>query len=191
MPLPIAHGLAGASIAAISCSGAEPHQKRKAIIVGVALAISPDLDLLLAWGLDLGDKWHGSFSHSITFAIAAGLMASALMGGLSIRRAMLYGAITLSHTLMDAATSREFGAVELLWPFSTRSFGLGLFDYFEFTPNLKTNPLADDLLRAFIISLYELLIFTPVFLLALFISRRASQSRDIDQTPVPAESARD
>jgi len=123
--------------------------------------------------------------------MAAGLMASALMGGLSIKRAAVYGLATLSHALMDAATSREFGEVELLWPFTRHAYGLGLFDYFEFTPNLKTNPLADDLLRAFVISLYELLIFIPIFLLALFISRRTSQSHDIDPTPAPAEGARD
>ena len=157
------------------------------------MGICPDLDLLIAWGLALGNNWHGSFSHSIAFALAIGLLVSALTGNLSIKGASVYGSAVLSHAVLDAATSKMWGAIKLFWPLSDRRFNLGLFDYFEFIPNPETNPLADDIKRALEISLYELLIFAPVFLLILLISRRVAQSQRSheDESSITAGSAKD
>lgn len=193
MPLPIAHGLIGASIVAASRPRESFKEKWKLLFVGAILGICPDFDLLIAWGLDLGDSWHGSFSHSIVFAVVTGLLVSTLTGDLKIKSAVVYGSAVLSHALMDAATSKVWGAIKLFWPFSHNKVYLGLFDYFEFTPNLKTNPLADDLMRALEISLYELLIFAPVLLMVLFLSRKANEMNgsDIEEASMPNESAGD
>ncbi len=159
------------------------------MLLGAILGISPDLDLLIAWGFGLGNSWHGSFSHSIVFAIAAGLLVSSLTGDLKIKGAAVYVLAVLSHAVLDAATSKVWGAIKLFWPVSDRRFNFGLFDYFEFIPNPETNPIADDLKRALEISLYELLIFAPVLLLVLLISRRVMQARRSreDDSPITAE----
>lgn len=177
MPLPVAHGLIGASIFAASRPHESFKENWKPLLLGAILGICPDLDLLLAWGFGLGNSWHGSFSHSITFALIVGPLVSAFMGNLSIKDASVCGSAVLSHAVLDAATSKVWGAIKLFWPLSDRNFNLGLFDYFEFIPNPETNPIGDDLKRGLEISLYELLIFIPIFLLVLFISRRIAQTR--------------
>ncbi|MCI0486205.1 MAG: metal-dependent hydrolase [Blastocatellia bacterium] len=189
MPLPLAHGLIGASIVAASRPRETFREKWKFLLLGAILGISPDLDLLIAWGFGLGNSWHGSFSHSIVFAIAAGLLVSSLTGDLKIKGAAVYVLAVLSHAVLDAATSKVWGAIKLFWPVSDRRFNFGLFDYFEFIPNPETNPIADDLKRALEISLYELLIFAPVLLLVLLISRRVMQARRSreDDSPITAE----
>ncbi|HKG22410.1 MAG TPA: metal-dependent hydrolase [Blastocatellia bacterium] len=172
MPLPIAHGLVGASIIAASRGGSSPLTKWKAILLGAMLAILPDGDLLFAWVFELGTAWHGSFSHSIAFAAAVGLPASLLTGRLRIREAAIFALATLSHGLLDACASKSFGGVELLWPVSSRRLKLNLFNYFEFYPSPATDSLGALLLRALEISVYELLIFAPIFIAVLYLGRR-------------------
>src|SRR2546421_11840825 len=83
MPLPLAHGLIGASIVAITLPEASPVGNWKPLLLGAAISITPDFDFFLA------NSWHRGFTHSLIFAavislicfLAAGLANIRLAGG--------------------------------------------------------------------------------------------------------------
>lgn len=172
MPLPIAHGLIGASVIAATRNCTSLRLEGHALLLGATLGILPDVDVFFALVLGLGDRWHASFTHSILFALAVGWGAAHFMGRSNFREILLYAIVVFSHALLDILTRKTWSGAALLWPFSTHKFRLGLVDYFAFYPNLISDPLGEQLLRALRISWYELLIFTPVFLLALWIGQR-------------------
>lgn len=164
MPLPIAHGLIGASIVAISLPTARPLRNWKPLLLGACLAIAPDFDFFLPYHL------HRGFTHSLCFAAAISLVCFLIAGRARIRLAIGCAGAIFSHGLLDFATTKAMPGVELLWPFSTRRFGLGLIDYYEVTGidpvYFMVHGVIGDLLRMGII---ELAIFAPVFLCVLAI----------------------
>ena len=172
MPLPLAHGMIGASVVAALRPRFLLSRDWKLLLMGALLAISPDFDLFLAWVVGLGDKWHGSFTHSIVFAAAVGLLLSASRDKWRGKEAAVYGAAVLSHALLDIITRKVWGGAELLWPLSSRRLKLGLFDYFEFYPDPKTDSLSTLLAAGLRISLFEFAIFTPVLITVLCIRSR-------------------
>ena len=78
MPLPVAHSLVGASIVTLAMRRFDPRLDWAPVLVGAVLGLLPDLDLLLTWGLRLGIEYHGSYTHSILFALAAGAAFAAV-----------------------------------------------------------------------------------------------------------------
>lgn len=132
------------------------------MVFGAALGILPDLDIFFSWVLGFGIKWHGSFTHSIFFAAAAGCVTAALRREGETRDIPVYALATLSHGLLDVVTKKEYGGAQLLWPFSPRVYRLKLFSYFEWYPNPFDDPLWLIFKRAFQISCYEALIFAPI-----------------------------
>jgi membrane-bound metal-dependent hydrolase YbcI (DUF457 family) len=162
MPLPLAHGLIGASIVAATLPDGSLARNWKRLVLGAALASCPDLDYFLQTDL------HRSFTHSIIFAFAIGLVFFAIKGAGRIRETIGYTGAVLSHGLLDYATTMMQQGVELLWPISGRRFKLGLVDYYLLT---GVNPVfflsknvATDLLKMLGV---ELLICLPLFLLVL------------------------
>ena len=124
MPLPIAHGLLGASI--VAALHQEPTRIRysMSLVVGALLANAADLDFLLVAGL--GSKaWHRSFTHSIVFSLVICLLFIVILGNRQFRNAMAYGLAFTSHGCLDYLTSKNGGGVELLWPLSKAKFILG------------------------------------------------------------------
>jgi len=170
MPLPVAHGLVGASLVVLSRSRFSLKRDWGMMAFGAALGILPDFDIFFSWVLGLGIKWHGSFTHSIFFAAAAGCVSAALRREGETRDIPVYAMATLSHGLLDAITKKEYGGAQLFWPFSSHTYRLKLFDYFEWYPNPFDDPLLVIFKRAFQISCYEALIFAPI-LAALLASR--------------------
>ena len=93
------------------------------LMVGIALSVLPDLDVLafrfgISYASDIG---HRGFSHSLAFA-----MVAALLGASCFRRrfAMAFWflfAAAASHGLFDAFTNGGLG-IAFLWPFSTERF---------------------------------------------------------------------
>lgn len=164
MPLPIAHGLLGASIVAATLPDASPARNWKQLLLGAGLATCPDLDYVLA------TSQHRGFTHSLIFASIIGIVFFTVWGAVNIRLAISCAAAVLSHALLDFTTTKAMPGVELLWPLSTRRFGLGLIDYYVITGidpvYFLTRDVATDLLKA---AKIELLIFVPVFLLVLAI----------------------
>jgi membrane-bound metal-dependent hydrolase YbcI (DUF457 family) len=162
MPLPIAHGLLGASIVAATLPDASPVRNWKLLLLGAALASCPDLDYFFR------TEWHRGFSHSLIFASIISAVCFALWGVSSLRVMIGCTGAIFSHGLLDFATTKTMPGVELLWPLSTRRFGLGLVDYYHLTGVdpifYLTKDVLMDLSKAGII---ELIIFLPIFLLVL------------------------
>jgi membrane-bound metal-dependent hydrolase YbcI (DUF457 family) len=164
MPLPIAHGLIGASIVAATLPEASPVRNWKPLLLGAALSISPDLDYFFSIG------WHRGFTHSLFFASVVSLMCFAALKFTNLRMAIGFAGAIFSHGLLDFATTKAMPGVELLWPFSTHRFGLGLVDYYHLTGVDPVHFLDKDVLLDLIkMGALELIIFLPVFLFVLSI----------------------
>jgi hypothetical protein len=176
MPLPVAHALLGATVVD---AGFPVDRKGRArlYLIGAGIAVLPDFDLFFSWILGLGNRWHGSVTHSILFAVIFGLLGARLSGVWGRRSAVVFSCAALSHGILDTVTRRRFSGSALLWPFSRYRFKLGWFDYFPFYPASRLEPLPSLIRRALVISGYELLIFgmllVAVFLMHRLIARRS------------------
>jgi membrane-bound metal-dependent hydrolase YbcI (DUF457 family) len=164
MPLPIAHGLLGASIVAATLPEASPVRNWKPLLLGATLSICPDLDYFLR------TDWHRGFTHSLLFASVVGLLCFAATRFANLRMAIALTGAIFSHGLLDFAVTKTMPGVELLWPFSTHRFGLGLVDYYHLT---GVNPVfflnKDVLMDLLKMGVFELVIFLPIFLFVLSI----------------------
>jgi hypothetical protein len=80
----------------------------------------------------------------------------------------------LSHGLLDFTTTRAGGGVELLWPFTSERFKLGLIGLSEF--GLKHQTRLESLMEMLKGCALELLIFGPVFLAILLFRHRLNAS---------------
>jgi membrane-bound metal-dependent hydrolase YbcI (DUF457 family) len=165
MPLPVAHGLLGATVVAALRANFSFRKDWRALSLGAALAVIPDFDLVLSWILGYGAQTHGGFTHSIVFSMAVGFLACLLMREKNVRSFLTYALAVLSHGILDVATRKEFGGSALLWPGTPHKFKLGWFDYFEFYPDPTTEHVIVILRNALEVCRYEIMIFTPVFLI--------------------------
>jgi membrane-bound metal-dependent hydrolase YbcI (DUF457 family) len=106
MPSPVGHALGGIAIG----WHASPRQKLQTAAVLAAVAIAPDLDLLVGT--------HREISHSIGAALAAGLVA--LIATRSPRWAAAIALSWASHVLFDwlSNDTRPPIGVMALWPFT-------------------------------------------------------------------------
>jgi membrane-bound metal-dependent hydrolase YbcI (DUF457 family) len=174
MAFPIAHGLIGASVVIALWKNDRNEYIWRPIILGGLVAILPDLDFILTWFLHLSSDWHRSFSHSIVFAYLVGWGASRLLGRRDLRSVLVIGTAAATHGLLDALTSTKEG-VELLWPFFSKRFAFGLFEYpdvldvrFSFQNDLL---LLRGPLRLIKYCFGEVLIFAPVLFLSILYRR--------------------
>ena len=174
MALPVAHGLFGASVVVALTPGFSFTGDWRVLLTGVLLAICPDFDYFFYLHLELGESWHRSFTHSIFFAVMAGLTAAFLSRNFNSRRVALFSLATLSHPLLDALTTKYRGGVELFWPFLTKRIHFGLVNYQDLL-SPAPRPLADILIDLLNTSTTELLVFAPLFLAALWLSRWADE----------------
>jgi inner membrane protein len=142
-----------------------------------SLAMLPDADVIgFQLGIAYADPWgHRGASHSLVFALGAGLIAWGIMrlrGVPALRTALLVIAVVASHGILDTLTDGGLG-VALLWPFNDTRF------FAPWTP-LPVAPIG----RAFFttargarVALVELLAFAPFVVYALWPQRRATLSR--------------
>ena len=165
--LPVAHGLLGATVVAAFQSSASSKRRHSELLIGALLGIAPDFDYALNY---VGRGWHHGFTHSIVFGCCVGFLVS-LGRRLSWRSMTVYSLAILSHPLLDYFFTESHG-IELFWPFSTHRFRLQMPNPIDYTWSTSSLSAAVfDLLR---ISLIELLIFGPLFLIVLWI--RSSRS---------------
>ena len=169
MPLPIAHGLLGASIIAAV------HPRPKGgffipLLAGALSANAADFDFALVF--ILGSKsWHRGFTHSVIFAL---LVCAALLLSLGLRHlrpAIAYGLAFASHGLLDYVTTKEGGGVALLWPFSSGRLVLGLAGLSEVPSRMPPVEVVKSLGL-------ELLLFMPPLLLLLGVRQWVSKRAD-------------
>jgi membrane-bound metal-dependent hydrolase YbcI (DUF457 family) len=167
MPLPVAHALIGASVAA-ALSQSSQSRRWKLLLTGALLGICPDFDYALNWLRISGGGWHHGFTHSIFFALIIGLIMAILIGDRKARSVAVYCAATLSHTLLDLMMTESRG-VALWWPFTDRRYKLRLPNPIDYTwSNASLSDAAVDILR---ISLIELIIFGTIFLTVVLITK--------------------
>jgi len=165
MPLPIAHGLLGASVVA-ALAPKKTVGRGRVLLVGALLGLCPDFDYLVNWVGVFGRGWHHDFSHSFAFTFLAGVAAAFVFAGLGTRSVLTYWLAALSHPLADYVMTESRG-VELFWPLSGRRFKLGgptLLDYTWAHDSLWAT--AVDLLR---ISLMECALFAPLLLIIVIV----------------------
>lgn len=164
MPLPIAHGLLGATF--VAASHQKPTRRRALpLLAGALLANAADFDFLLVFLLQ-SKAWHRGFTHSVAFALFVWLIFLACLGRRRAREAAAYGLAYASHGLLDFLTVREGGGVELLWPFSPARLGLGWVGLSE----LPSRVPPAGIVRFLVL---EILIFAPLLALAVWSKRRA------------------
>lgn len=159
MPLPVAHGLLGASI--IAAIHPQP-TKRHALplLAGACLANAADADFLLVLSFH-SRSWHRGFSHSLMLALFICLLFLLSLGRRRIREALAYGLAFASHGPLDYVTTKVGGGVELLWPFSPVRLGLGWVGLSEIPSRMP----ALGIVKALAV---ELLLFAPLFVLSMW-----------------------
>jgi inner membrane protein len=163
MPLPIAHALLGASLAAAIHTRPCSQRYRVALISGALLANAPDLDLFLVFALQ-SKAWHRGFTHSLVFACFVCLLFVLTLGTRRLRDALAYGLAFASHGILDFLTTKVGGGVELFWPFPAERVGLGWMGLSELPSRLP--PL--EVLKWLAI---EFAIFAPLLLVVLYLRR--------------------
>jgi membrane-bound metal-dependent hydrolase YbcI (DUF457 family) len=173
MPMAAAHAIMGAAIVTTMRAGSIGVSK-KMIVLGALLAVCPDFDVLLLWGLGLDESLHRGFSHSIVFGTALGLLTWLMMGAANKIDAFMYVLAALSHTASDSLFSVGRDPIQLLWPFSSRRFNLGIFPYMTFPLDLQTLS-SWVMLKQFVeYSLVEVLVFSPLLLFSYMVWKSTS-----------------
>jgi membrane-bound metal-dependent hydrolase YbcI (DUF457 family) len=169
MPLPIAHGLLGATLSVPFLPQSSRNYFRP-LLIGAAVANAADFDFLLVFLL--GSKaWHRGFSHSIVFALGLGLALLLVSGCRNISQVTAYTVAFMSHGLLDFVTAKIGGGVELFWPWSSQRYKLGLFGLSEVPSQLP----ATGIVKALVL---ELVIFVwPLIFAILFFRRTARGAR--------------
>ena len=166
MPLPVAHSLLGASVAAALTNKSEV--RWQLLSLSALLAVCPDFDYVLNW-LRIGrGGWHHGFTHSILFALFVGALTAFVFRWRSIRGFIVLSAATVSHTLLDYVMTESRG-VALWWPFTDHRYKLGGTNLIDYTwSSTSFWAAAIDVLR---ISLIELIIFAPLLLIVIMLRR--------------------
>jgi len=171
MPLPVAHGLLGASVAAALQPSSEPRYWRNLWICAF-LGICPDFDFALNWLRISGGGWHHGFTHSFLFAACLGLFTAFTLRESRIRSVIVFCCAAASHTLIDYVMTESRG-VALWWPFTDHRYTLKFPNPIDYTWDDSTvSRMVTDLLR---ISLIELMVFGAIFLMVVCIKRTVSK----------------
>ncbi len=147
--------------------------------MGVTLSSLPDADFALEWIFNMKGA-HRSFTHSIAFSVAIGLLAALIFGAKRFRQVLALVFAPLSHAFLDViVTSGKGTGIELLWPITSHRFKLGLFDYFLFDFNPRIDPWDKIFLRVLEISFLEWVVIVPIFLILIFLKFRRSREDNI------------
>jgi inner membrane protein len=163
MPSPVAHSLIGASLVAAVLPRTGRPRYWVPLAAGALLANAADLDFLLVV-LFRSRAWHRGFTHSLVFALAVFLCLLVALGRARAREAVAFGLAYASHVLLDFATTREGGGLELLWPFSVDRLGLRWWGLSEIPSRLP----ATEILK--LLSL-EFVLFAPPLLFLILLRR--------------------
>ena len=171
MPLPLAHALVGASVAAALCPASQSRQW-KPILIGAFLGICPDFDYALNAMRISGGGWHHGFTHSIAFAFLLGLLTVVVLREWRVRSFILFSAAAASHTLLDFLITESRG-VALWWPFTDHRYKLEITNPIDYTwSSASVWEIGAGILK---ITFVEFLIFVPIFLAVVLLRRVVSE----------------
>ena len=171
--MPVAHGLLGASLVAAILPRERQRRYALPLAAGALLANAADLDFGLVFALH-SRGWHRGFTHSLAFALAVGLAFFVTLGRARARRAAAYGLAYASHAVLDFATTKSGGGLELLWPFTSERLALGWRGLSEIPSRVPPA----GIVRYLVV---EFLIFAPPFLALLLWRKRAGKEVDSSQ----------
>jgi inner membrane protein len=167
MPLPISHGIVGASIVA----ALHPKPTKRYFVplfIGAFLANAADLDFIFVF-LFQSKSWHRGFTHSILFALLVCSIFLLVAGKRHFRAALAYGLAYSSHFILDYVTTKN-GGVELFWFFSSEMWKLGWFA-------LSESPSKMSIYEIFQAIVIEILLFTPLLALTIYLRKYISLNR--------------
>lgn len=175
MPSPVAHGLMGAAVIAALHRKEDGWFNWRGYWLGFALAVTPDLDVLLSWlpfAPFAGRGWHHDFSHSLGFAVLCGWLVAVLLHRSQehTRQMFVYAGAMATHPLLDFLFTSSEG-VELLWPFRHERLRLGLESPIRY--DWDHHSLLGRLIDLTQIALLELALFGSLFLLAWWLGQMA------------------
>jgi len=163
MPLPVAHGLLGASIVAALHQKPARIRHPTSLLAGALLANAADLDFLLVVVLR-SKAWHRGFTHSIVFSLLICFLFLIILRQGPVRNAIAYGLAFTSHGLLDYLTSKNGGGIELFWPFSRERLILGWWGLSEVPSQLTW-------LEIFQALALETMLFSPLLIAVLLLRR--------------------
>ena len=130
MPSPVAHLLSGGIV---YLTGGSAKQRSRLVLGATILgSIVPDFDFLPGIVIGNPSAFHHGISHSLGFALLFGTMVFLVLRyfqyGDIATRAALMGAFAYGfHAVLDAVSVNEGAkSVPLLWPLSSREFGINL-----------------------------------------------------------------
>lgn len=132
------------------------------------MANAADLDFFLVFILR-SRAWHRGFSHSLAFALVVCLVFAGFLGRRHLRQAAAYGLAFASHGLLDYATTKEGGGVQLLWPVSADRLAGGLVGLSELPSRLAATQVIKSLLL-------EAALFAPLLVLLIAFRKRARKA---------------
>jgi membrane-bound metal-dependent hydrolase YbcI (DUF457 family) len=169
---PVAHGLlAATSVAAFRGQDSKSHRSENLWLAAV-LGIAPDFDFFLNYVGTFGGGWHHAFTHSLLFGCFIGCLVSVCIRPFKWTSALIYSLAIISHPLLDYCFTESQG-IELLWPFSSTRYRLRIPNLIDYDwSNASLSAAAFDMLK---ISLLELMIFGPPFILVLWLTTRSAR----------------
>lgn len=175
MPLPISHSLVGASVAALVRPQTSIRQDWLVLLSAAFLAVAPDFDFFLVWGLHLSRGLHRGPTHSIFLALIVTSLLLIGTGFSRIKSVLACGVAFMSHGILDFATTKIGGGVELLWPFSDERLKLGVVGFSEF-------PHGFNLVEVIKSGLIELVAFAPILLIVLLLREYLTRASAVPAT---------
>src|ERR1700730_8496105 len=168
MPLPVAHGLLGASVVAAMRPSRPLNDNWRELMLGAFLGICPDFDYFLNLVPGLGGGWHHGFTHSFGFAFLLGFLVSLGAGQFRFKDVITYSLAIVSHPLLDFFFTESNG-VELFWPLSNQRFRMQLPNPINY--GLRTTSVWETSIDLLKISVIELMIFAPLLLIVLWATK--------------------
>lgn len=156
---------------ALGVAVARAHEGRfgwKAAVAFSAFSLLPDADVVaFKFGIPYADQFgHRGASHSIVFAVLAGLLAWLVTR--SKKSALAVGAVVLSHPLLDMLTDGGLGCA-IFWPVSAARH------FWPVTP-IPVAPIGGGMLsaRGLYVLAYESVLFLPFWIYGFWPRKKAS-----------------
>lgn len=165
--MPVAHSMVGAGLVAAVLPRAGRPGYWLLLVAGAVLANAADMDFFLVL-VFRSRAWHRGFTHSLVFALVVFVCFLLALGRARAREAVAFGLAYASHVLLDFATTKAGGGLELFWPFSFDRLGLRWWGLSEIPSSLPPA----EVLKA--LSL-EFVLFAPPLLFLILLRKGAFQ----------------